>query len=639
MPFPEQTFTSITQLITYINQFIIPNGQADITGAEHNNVENGLANFIVSYTLNSGLITIVTTGGAVTLPAPITAFASIAPTSVKWNDNVQNEYYIINTLGSVIPLAGGFTYVDLFGIPQTSIPVHTALHIAKASNGSWLQVNNLAGTGSFQADAQTILGRYANTAGPIQEITIGSGLTLNSTTGVLSSTALSSQSAYNGLSVDNTGKVVLGQSVGDSPQEAMLLSIREIPLNGFALHFTSPDGALTNLTKNQFKIQDSTGQFFFFADVTNAALTVSDNLGNAKFERAVGVGNFLIVNTLTGANGSLGTIQLVPQTLVVNPRTGFIFSDNASIITGSTAIFQIQNQSTVAHTTETANIVEILSTFNTSGAPIGIALKVTNTASSAASKLIDLQVAGVSKFSVYTNSGNVVAGGADDGSFFQIHQPSVAASTNGLNITSTWNTSGTPTLIRGSVTNTASAGGKLIELIASGVTQLSIDATGSPILIGPTIADFSHDVQIAGSILVDGGNIDLNGFGSITVAGGTITSPSILLGQLTNNVSPFQINSVFNGANVAVDVIVTWIGASQIQSGYKLRVTDTSSNAASLLMDLQVGGASKFTIRKDGLLTLAAAQLSSATLNTVDHKIIINIAGTSYYLLASTSPT
>jgi hypothetical protein len=96
--------------------------------------------------LNSGLINIVTAGGAVTLPAPITAFTGTAPTSIRWNDDVQNEYYIINTLGSVLPILGGLSYVDLFGVSQTSIPVHTALHIAKAINGSWIQINNLAGS-------------------------------------------------------------------------------------------------------------------------------------------------------------------------------------------------------------------------------------------------------------------------------------------------------------------------------------------------------------------------------------------------------------------------------------------------------------------------------------------------------------
>lgn len=54
-------------------------------------------------------------------------------------------------------------------------------------------------------------------------------------------------------------------------------------------------------------------------------------------------------------------------------------------------------------------------------------------------------------------------------------------------------------------------------------------------------------------------------------------------------------------ANVAINNITdTWNSSGTTFTGIKFNVTDTSSAAASLLMDLQVGGASKFKVAKDG---------------------------------------
>ena len=49
-----------------------------------------------------------------------------------------------------------------------------------------------------------------------------------------------------------------------------------------------------------------------------------------------------------------------------------------------------------------------------------------------------------------------------------------------------------------------------------------------------------------------------------------------------------------------IDVSQTWNNAAVTFTSLKLNITDTASNAASLLMDLQVGGASRFSVRKDG---------------------------------------
>src|SRR5690349_20701146 len=59
----------------------------------------------------------------------------------------------------------------------------------------------------------------------------------------------------------------------------------------------------------------------------------------------------------------------------------------------------------------------------------------------------------------------------------------------------------------------------------------------------------------------------------------------------------------------------TWTDASTY-TAIKLNVTDTSSNAASLLMDLQVGGVSQFSVSKAGVITTANGTLVSAMTDT-----------------------
>lgn len=82
-------------------------------------------------------------------------------------------------------------------------------------------------------------------------------------------------------------------------------------------------------------------------------------------------------------------------------------------------------------------------------------------------------------------------------------------------------------------------------------------------------------------------------------SGSTIPSPT------------FTGSSTFTGGTVVVDSPVisatqTWNDGGVTFTGWKLNVTNTASAAASLLVDLQIGGSSRFSIRADGLLTTAS---------------------------------
>lgn len=61
-------------------------------------------------------------------------------------------------------------------------------------------------------------------------------------------------------------------------------------------------------------------------------------------------------------------------------------------------------------------------------------------------------------------------------------------------------------------------------------------------------------------------------------------------------------HGTITAAQPTIDASVTWNNAGVAFTGWKLNVTDTASAAGSLLADWQVGGASKASIQKNGLL-------------------------------------
>jgi hypothetical protein len=72
----------------------------------------------------------------------------------------------------------------------------------------------------------------------------------------------------------------------------------------------------------------------------------------------------------------------------------------------------------------------------------------------------------------------------------------------------------------------------------------------------------------------------------------------------------------------------TWNAGATTFNAIKMNVTDTASAAASKLMDLQVGAASKFNVSKSGVLQLAAGtQLSPASDGVLT---LLDAAGTSF---------
>jgi len=113
-----------------------------------------------------------------------------------------------------------------------------------------------------------------------------------------------SGSARNGLSVDATGRIVLGQDVGAVGNPAVLLNAREIPMNGFPFTMVSPLGSgnrflLIDPTTNHYALGNldalgpmaggpaivinpiaDTVQFRFIDDLGGPLLLIGDRVAN-----------------------------------------------------------------------------------------------------------------------------------------------------------------------------------------------------------------------------------------------------------------------------------------------------------------------------------------------------------------------
>lgn len=191
-----------------------------------------------------------------------------------------------------------------------------------------------------------------------------------------------------------------------------------------------------------------------------------------------------------------------------------------------------------------------------------------------------------------------------------------------LDATVTWNSGGvTFTAIKAAITDTASnAGSKLLDLLVDGSSKYQVGKTGN-VAVGGAALSSTFGIMMPAGVgdklgLYDAGGGFAYGFGvqssilQIYTAGarvglgygGRSASFVEILGIQSSGGAGVLITGVSQtgaSANGVLDMTQTW-NTTGTPTAIKANVTDTASNAASLLLDLLVGSASKMSVRKDG---------------------------------------
>ncbi|MDB4940466.1 MAG: hypothetical protein JWO40_891, partial [Candidatus Doudnabacteria bacterium] len=247
--------------------------------------------------------------------------------------------------------------------------------------------------------------------------------------------------------------------------------------------------------------------------------------------------------------------------------------------------------------TNASSLVDLSGTWNTSGNPTAIKLNVTNTASGASALLQDLQVGSVSQFKVAKN-GNVTAVGTITGSNFS----GTSSGTNTGDVT----LSGQNYLSLTGQAITANA----INLSGSNVTSILGSANG-----GTGVNNGSSTITLAGNLVTVGANaltltttgttnVTLPTAGTLAILGANTFTATQTINPAANTSALIASGYSLTGSNAQslLDLSGTW-NTSGTPTAFKLNVTDTASNAASLLADLQVGSTSKFKVDKAGAIT------------------------------------
>jgi len=233
---------------------------------------------------------------------------------------------------------------------------------------------------------------------------------------------------------------------------------------------------------------------------------------------------------------------------------------------------------------------------------------------------------GSEKFAVYLTGGHGAL----------IDAGVATADVNALNITQTWNNGAvTFTSIKADITDTASdAASLLMDLRVDGVSRVAARKDSRIIFNDGTVGgQIGLVTGLLNSLSIyrqDGIEaFRFNGHGgnerffmtSQWIGFGSSASPDLSLHRV--DASTFEINNSTQGqyrdlrartlfpgggATVTVDTPMvngsqTWNNGAVAFTAIKADITDTASNAASLLMDLQVGGVSQFNVVKNGTIS------------------------------------
>ncbi len=153
---PTINFNTCTpqDLRDYINQFIVTNHNNEITAEQHNNIENGLLDCIVSSPRNYNKAYVGSISGAFSASCQqcILIFKTGATGTIHLTDNRWNEWVIYNNSGASKQFIGSITtYKTQTGITKNYVGSGQVLNLAKGIDNIWYEIDNGIGGGGTSA--------------------------------------------------------------------------------------------------------------------------------------------------------------------------------------------------------------------------------------------------------------------------------------------------------------------------------------------------------------------------------------------------------------------------------------------------------------------------------------------------------
>ena len=278
--------------------------------------------------------------------------------------------------------------------PIETVSTITASNISGVNTGDQTSVSGNAGTATKLQTARTINGVPFDGTAPITITAVDGTVRLaaaNNLSDVVNSTTARTNlnAAARGANTDITS--ITGSA-------ASLTTARTLSLTGDVTGSTTFNGTANVSTAATLStVNTNVGTF---GSGTAIPIVTVDNKGRvtAVSTASVVTGGTVSDVSVTSANGISGTVATSTSTPAITLSLGAITP--TSVVASNTVTG-----------TSSASTLSVTPTWNTTGVPSAILANVTNAASNVNSKLIDLQVSGVSRFNVSNGGGVTSAGG------------------------------------------------------------------------------------------------------------------------------------------------------------------------------------------------------------------------------------